>query len=116
MAQTADKAGEAEDEQQVADDAAGDRRLDDRGVVRPQRAVAMISSAALPNVALRKPPSVGPDRLARCSVADPINPAAGTSEIAAVRKTHIEPGSLERSHQHRGTAPSSRLSQLARSS
>ena len=25
--------------------------------------IAMISSAALPNVALRKPPSVGPDRL-----------------------------------------------------
>ena len=42
--------------------------------------IAMISSAALPNVALRKPPSVGPERLASSSVASPISPAAGISD------------------------------------
>ena len=35
--EAADDAGQPEDEQQVADDAAGDRGLDDRGVMRAQR-------------------------------------------------------------------------------
>ena len=41
-------------------------------------AIAMMSSAALPNEALRNPPRVGPARRARCSVAVPMSPAAGT--------------------------------------
>src|SRR5712671_6497073 len=48
---------------------------------------AMISSAALPKVALRKPPQTGPERRASCSVPKPINPASGMREMAAVRKT-----------------------------
>jgi len=38
----------------------------------------MMSSAALPNVALRKPPTPGPRCSVRCSVARPIHPARGT--------------------------------------
>ena len=53
---------------------------------------AMISSAALPNVALRKPPHAGPARRASCSVPRPISPASGISEAAAVMKTHGESG------------------------
>src|SRR3954470_9910325 len=74
--------------------------------------MAMISSAALPNVALRNPPSVGPDRRARCSVADPMRPAAGTSDTAAVTKTHIETPLCQRNHRLIGAATRSRFSQL----
>ena len=52
---------------------------------------AMISSAALPNVALRKPPQPGPDRRASSSVPSPISPASGMREMAAVRNTQGEP-------------------------
>ena len=51
--------------------------------------IAMISSAALPNVALSSPPIVGPERSASSSVAVPMRPAAGMSESAAATKTYI---------------------------
>ncbi len=54
--------------------------------------IAMISSAALPNVALRNPPQAGPARLASCSVPRPISPASGTSDNAVVTNTHAESG------------------------
>ena len=44
---------------------------------------AMISSGALPKVALRKPPIAGPVWCAACSVASPISHASGTSAAAA---------------------------------
>ena len=44
---------------------------------------AMISSGALPNVALRKPPIPGPVCSAACSVASPISHASGMSAAAA---------------------------------
>ena len=43
---------------------------------------AMISSGALPKVALRKPPIPGPVCSAACSVASPISHASGMSAIA----------------------------------
>ena len=43
---------------------------------------AMISSGALPNVALRKPPIPGPVCSAACSVASPISQASGISASA----------------------------------
>jgi hypothetical protein len=49
---------------------------------------AMISSAALPNVALRSPPIPDPIRPARCSVARPMYAASGTIAVAEVAKTH----------------------------
>ena len=69
----------------------------------------MISSAALPNVALRKPPSVGPDRRASASVPAPINPAAGISAIADVTNTENE-GPPRSSTQLTGAATSNTLS------
>src|SRR5262249_59326562 len=48
---------------------------------------AMISSGALPNVTLTKPPTPGPVRAARCSVAAPIRAAAGTTPRAEVANT-----------------------------
>ena len=41
------------------------------------RKKAMIISVTLPNVAFSKPPTWGPERAARSSVAWPINPASG---------------------------------------
>ena len=58
----------------------------------PSATTAMISSAALPNVALRKPPHAGPERSASSSVAEPMSPASGTSETAAVMNTHGDVG------------------------
>ena len=58
--------------------------------INPRRRakIAMISSAAFPNVAFSSPPSPGPIRAAACSVARPIQAASGSSEIAeAVRET-----------------------------
>ena len=43
----------------------------------------MISSGALPKLALRKPPIPGPVCSAACSVASPISQASGMSAIAA---------------------------------
>src|SRR5437764_6150110 len=48
---------------------------------------AIMSSAALPNVAFSKPPIPGPVRSARCSVAFPICPARGTIARAETMKT-----------------------------
>ena len=56
--------------------------------------IAMMSSAALPNVALRKPPTAGPERQANSSVPSPMIPASGTSDIAAATKTHGESGAV----------------------
>src|SRR5256885_445388 len=55
---------------------------------------AMMSSAALPNVALRKPPHAGPERRASWSVPRPMSPASGTSDAAAATNTHDEPGAV----------------------
>jgi hypothetical protein len=52
--------------------------------------IAMISSAALPKVAFRNPPSVGPQRLASSSVASPMSPAAGMSVTAAVTNSQSD--------------------------
>ncbi len=75
--------------------------------------VAIISSAALPKVAFRNPPSVGPDRRARCSVAVPINPAAGTRDTAASTNTHTETPDCQRSARLSGAATRSTFNQLA---
>jgi len=56
----------------------------------------MMSSAALPKVALRKPPMPEPERAASCSVARPIQPAKGTIAIAATTKRRV-------SFRHAGT-------------
>src|SRR5262249_2122642 len=50
-------------------------------------ASAMISSAALPKVALRSPPTPSPMRSASCSVAWPIHPARGRMARQEVAKT-----------------------------
>ena len=70
---------------------------------------AMISSAALPNVALRKPPHAGPERRASCSVPRPMRPASGISAAAAVMKTHagVPPAALR--YQEIGAAMSRTL-------
>ena len=47
---------------------------------------AMISSAALPSVALRKPPIASPTRAASFSVARPSRPASGTMAMQATTK------------------------------
>src|SRR5262249_37831513 len=71
--------------------------------------IAMISSAALPNVAFRKPPSAGPDRCASSSVPRPISPASGISDTDADRNTHGDPGIQMSSAHEIGAATSSRL-------
>src|SRR5690349_9064720 len=48
---------------------------------------AMMSSGALPNVTLRKPPMPGPERAASSSVARPMSAAVGTTPRADVVKT-----------------------------
>jgi hypothetical protein len=68
--QSADEERKSQHEQQVADDAAGDRRLDQLDVPLFNATSAMINSAALPKVALRKPPHPGPERRASCSCAE----------------------------------------------
>ncbi len=56
--------------------------------VRPWRRAknVMMSSAALPKVALSSPPRELPRRVAACSVARPIQPASGRSASAENRK------------------------------
>src|SRR5215467_16195701 len=73
----------------------------------------MISSAAFPNVALRKPPSVGPEWFASSSVASPISPAAGISVIAAVVNSHIDVSPDQASHQLTGATTRSTFSHRA---
>src|SRR5258705_5241309 len=70
---------------------------------------AMMSSAALPKVALRNPPQPGPDRRASCSVPRPISPASGTSAAAAVMNTQGEAGTVAASTQETGAATSRTL-------
>ena len=53
---------------------------------------AMISSGALPKLALRKPPMPGPVCSAACSVDSPISHASGMSETAASTKSAVFPG------------------------
>ena len=55
---------------------------------------AMISSAALPKVAFRNPPSVGPVCFASSSVASPIRPASGTIAMAPTTNVQAEPGAM----------------------
>ena len=108
----ADEARGAEDQQQVADDAAGDRGLDDLDVVGAQRderddQLRGVAERGVEQAAQRS----GPDRLASSSVARPISPAAGISDNAAGEK-HPERGCCAAASQLIGTATSSRLSQL----
>src|SRR6266446_3572303 len=58
---------------------------------------AMISSGALPKLALRKPPTPAPVCSAACSVASPMSQARGTSETAASTKSATFPGWARRS-------------------
>ena len=53
---------------------------------------AMISSGALPKVALRKPPMPGPVCSAACSVASPISQASGISAAAASTNSSVSVG------------------------
>ena len=53
---------------------------------------AMISSGALPNVALRKPPMPGPVCSAVCSVDSPISHASGMSDTADSTNNATFPG------------------------
>src|SRR6188768_31281 len=73
---------------------------------------AIISSGALPNVALRNPPSVGPDRFASSSVASPIRPAAGINDTAAATNSHSDVSWVSARYQLIGATTSNRLSQL----
>src|SRR4051812_35598459 len=81
----------------------------------PSATSAMISSAALPNVAFRKPPHAGPERQASCSVPSPIRPASGISATAALMNTHAEPGDVAASTHETGAATSRMLSGDAKS-
>jgi hypothetical protein len=54
----------------------------------------MISSGALPKLALRKPPIPGPVCSATCSVASPISHARGISAAAATMKIATSPRSM----------------------
>ena len=49
----------------------------------------MINSAALPKVALSNPPTPSPNRVARCPVAWPIQPAAGMMAMAEQMKIQV---------------------------
>ena len=55
---------------------------------------AMISSGALPKVALRKPPIPGPVWCAACSVASPISHASGMSAAEARMNSAVSPMSV----------------------
>jgi hypothetical protein len=58
---------------------------------RPARmaSTVMMSSAALPSVALSSAPTRGPARAAKSSVASPMMPASGTTARAEVAKINI---------------------------
>ena len=51
--------------------------------------MAMISSGALPNVTLRKPPMPGPERAASWSVALPMSAAVGMTPSAEAAKMAV---------------------------
>ena len=85
--EAADEHRRAHHQQDVAEDRADQRRLDD--LCSPSRSAkkAMISSGALPNVTLSRPPMPGPERAASSSVARPISAAVGITPSAEVTKT-----------------------------
>ena len=60
-------------------------------LVRPFESAmtAMISSAAFPNVAFKKPPAPSPIRAANISVARPIHPASGIMPMAEQMKSAV---------------------------
>ena len=75
--------------------------------------IAMISSAALPNVALRRPPTPSPTRSEMSSVAWPIRPASGMIPRQATAKIHMAgEWNTHSMSMATGTNTSSRFSQL----
>ncbi len=64
----------------------------------------MINSAALPKVALSSPPSVGPVRSARCSVAVPISAASGRTATHAIAKISTGSAPVRESQNAAGAA------------
>ncbi len=72
----------------------------------------MMSSAALPNVAFSRPPSVGPVWKASAVVASPMSAASGRIESAAVTKSHGEAGRHSATAQDAGSSTRSRFSRL----
>src|SRR2546430_470708 len=76
---------------------------------RPARSatIATISSAALPQVALSKPPVAGPHRAASASVAPPISVASGTTARPAAMNTPNGGASSQASAPGTGEATSS---------
>ncbi len=73
---------------------------------------AMISSAALPNVALSRPPTVGPVRAERCSVASPMKPASGSTARQASVNTSTGDMCCQLANSAAGTASNSSLRQI----
>ena len=109
-AEAADEERQAEHEQQVADDAAGDRGLDQLDVPVAQRddrddQLGGVAEGGVEEAA----PAPGPARRASCSVPRPIRPASGISEAAAVMNTHGEPGDVAASTHETGAASSRTL-------
>src|SRR2546422_764754 len=76
---------------------------------RPARSatIATISSAALPQVALSKPPMAGPHRAASASVAAPISAASGTTARPAAMNTASGGASSQATAQDTGMTTSS---------
>ena len=99
------KTRQAEHQQQVADDAAGDRRLDELDVALTQRDDGDDQLRRVAERGVEKPAEHRSRIGARAaSVPSPITPASGTSETAAVRKIHGDPGATTASTQHTGAA------------
>jgi hypothetical protein len=84
----------------------------------------MISSAALPSVALRKPPMPSPTRAASFSVETPSRPASGTIATQASTKTssgdsgrawciHAASGTANNNHANGASASTLRTSLMA---
>ena len=67
----------------------------------------MISSVTLPKVALRSPPTMGPDRSASWSVARPIRAASGTIATQDATKTRTGCSSTNWATREIGTKTSS---------
>jgi len=75
---------------------------------------AIISSVALPKVALRNPPSAGPTRSDSSSVACPIEPGQRMMASAEARKIQVSAARASSSAIAAGTKSSSQLSQFPR--
>src|SRR5438876_391547 len=82
--------------------------------VRPldRAKIAMISSVALPKVALRRPPTPGPACLPSSSVASPRNQASGTIAIPAAANTIAAGPNITSRIQLRGTKRPRRTAQV----